>query len=471
MSFAIQAFSIRRLHDTRDYRIPIHDNTIVMVGVNGLGKTTVVNLLYLLLSRQWDRALEYSFDAVSITINGVEYVLSQHQDRESRESSLAQRLRAQIVRMDPNQRHRGLSLEVFERLATIAVSHGKEALAIELDRLTSISKSMCRNIAYSLNTEPRSFDKEQLATLDAVMKDLTAESHVLYLPTYRRIEKDLSLILPGIEESARRLDHFREYQPADSGRSHIELVEFGMEDVEATFRQVQSELVQKARIELNTLAGSNLRDVIRGQGDTYALETFRELDNAVIDRILNRVQERTLLDDTDKSHLREVISKLQSSEVSAIEANDKYIAHFFSKLVAVDAALSEREQRILRFSDVCNQYLSGKEIVYDDKASLVGVRLTSTGKQLPLRSLSSGEKQIVSLFSHLYLRSINRVCVIIDEPELSLSVTWQQRLLPDILESGSCVFLAAVTHSPFIFKNKLDSSTIDLSECITEASQ
>src|SRR5262249_26486461 len=145
--------------------------------------------------------------------------------------------------------------------------------------------------------------------------------------------------------------------------------------------------------------------------------------------------------------------------------------HFFSKLIAVDKALSDQEKRILRFSNVCNNYLSGKEMIYDDKEATIGVRLQSTGQELRLRSLSSGEKQIVSLFSHLYLRKLDNVCVIIDEPELSLSVTWQQRLLPDILATGTCSFLAAVTHSPFTFKNDLDSYALDLSECITEVAQ
>ena len=211
--------------------------------------------------------------------------------------------------------------------------------------------------------------------------------------------------------------------------------------------------------------------MIRGEGENYEIETFHRLDNATIDRILNRVEERTLLFDTDKTRLREVIDKLKTTDSRGLEAIDRYIAHFFSKLITVDRALAHREQQIVRFAEVCNKYLSGKQMLYDDKDSSISVRLLSTGEPLLLRSLSSGEKQIVSLFSHLYLRDVPKVYVIIDEPELSLSVTWQQQLLPDILATGTCDFLAAVTHSPFIFKNSLDSYAVDLSECITEATR
>ncbi len=72
------------------------------------------------------------------------------------------------------------------------------------------------------------------------------------------------------------------------------------------------------------------------------------------------------------------------------------------------------------------------------------------------QQLSSGEKQIVSLFSKLYLESDEKSIVIIDEPELSLSIKWQQMLLPDIMRSQNCEFLLTVTHSPFIFENEFD---------------
>jgi hypothetical protein len=38
---------------------------------------------------------------------------------------------------------------------------------------------------------------------------------------------------------------------------------------------------------------------------------------------------------------------------------------------------------------------------------------------------------------------------------------WQQQLLPDIINSGKCELLLAVTHSPFIFDNELDKYAIE----------
>src|SRR6185437_12054574 len=92
-----------------------------------------------------------------------------------------------------------------------------------------------------------------------------------------------------------------------------------------------------------------------------------------------------------------------------------------------------------------------------------------TGERLELKMLSSGEKQIVSLFSHMYLSGEREFFVIIDEPELSLSVPWQQRFLPDIIGTGRCTGIVAVTHSPFIWENELEPYVRSLTEFVEPA--
>ena len=84
-------------------------------------------------------------------------------------------------------------------------------------------------------------------------------------------------------------------------------------------------------------------------------------------------------------------------------------------------------------------------------------------KTINIHKLSSGEKQILSLFANLYLSERNDFAIFFDEPELSLSIEWQKMLLKDIIDSKKCKFLFATTHSPFIFDRLIDI-TSDLSE-------
>ena len=69
-------------------------------------------------------------------------------------------------------------------------------------------------------------------------------------------------------------------------------------------------------------------------------------------------------------------------------------------------------------------------------------------------ALSSGEKQVISLMAKLYLEP-SRKLILIDEPELSLSLDWQRRILIDVQRPDSVEQFLAITHSPFVFDNEL----------------
>ena len=115
------------------------------------------------------------------------------------------------------------------------------------------------------------------------------------------------------------------------------------------------------------------------------------------------------------------------------------------------------DDRIKCFVNTCNKYLNDKYLYYNPSNLTLDVLVEGVSDNIiKLTQLSSGEKQIVSLFSKLYLESEEESIVVIDEPELSLSINWQQMLLPDVIRSQNCKLLLTVTHSPFIFENEFD---------------
>ena len=109
---------------------------------------------------------------------------------------------------------------------------------------------------------------------------------------------------------------------------------------------------------------------------------------------------------------------------------------------------------------------SHKRFIYDEKNFRVRCIAgePDAGAEIHLSNLSSGEKQIVSLFSHLCLVGSEEFIIIIDEPELSLSVPWQREFLYDILRMESCNGLFAATHSPFVYEGDLERYTYGLGE-------
>ena len=60
-----------------------------------------------------------------------------------------------------------------------------------------------------------------------------------------------------------------------------------------------------------------------------------------------------------------------------------------------------------------------------------------------------------------------KLIILFDEPELSLSIDWQQNFIYDIVNSDNCIFSISVTHSPFIFE-KLINKTKELNKYLKE---
>ena len=109
-----------------------------------------------------------------------------------------------------------------------------------------------------------------------------------------------------------------------------------------------------------------------------------------------------------------------------------------------------------------------EDYIYDETNVELGIYKDKAKKPIGIQNLSSGEKQIISVFSKLYIENIEKCIILFDEPELSLSIKWQNMFLPDVVNSGKCSTLIAVTHSPFIFDNEFDDLAKDMGNCLSE---
>lgn len=79
--------------------------------------------------------------------------------------------------------------------------------------------------------------------------------------------------------------------------------------------------------------------------------------------------------------------------------------------------------------------------------------------ELPLESLSSGECKIIMLA--YYATFFDDSILIMDEPELSISILWQQKLLRDLLDYGQFRSIFVATHSPYIARDPSLSEFIE----------
>lgn len=453
MSGTLTRFRIEALHNRHTIDVQIEDNKLILVGENGTGKSTVANFIYFFLTRQWHRMLNYEFKAVVADIDSVTIEVTQEDLVKSRDSNLLLR------RLHPSSRSQLLdllsthSIEYFLQNREETYRYARQ-FEVPLSIFSDYIEHFPESEEARLLSEKLEHAKQ---TLEALMID-----QVLYLPTYRRVEQDLGSIVPELASSPEYKASMERWKRRVQSSSHIELVQFGMQDVEETIKRKMKELGDSWRDDLSKLTGTYLRDVIQGAYQHAEPSEIIELDETTINAIFNRI-DQTVLPKPEQKRLRDMVAKIKFDH--RIQSDDKVVVHFLTRLIELHTTQQEKEKDVREFIDVCNEYLSSKELIYDNMNFEISIMQRSVVNQdegeskseaIKMSMLSSGEKQIVSLFSQIYLAAASSYFVIIDEPELSLSVFWQKRFLPDILESGRCSGLIAATHSPFIFENQLD---------------
>lgn len=72
------------------------------------------------------------------------------------------------------------------------------------------------------------------------------------------------------------------------------------------------------------------------------------------------------------------------------------------------------------------------------------------GNQVKYEALSSGERNDFIMFFDLVFRTENHSLILIDEPEISLHVSWQETYIDDVLKAlkGKDCQIIISTHSP-----------------------
>ena len=108
---------------------------------------------------------------------------------------------------------------------------------------------------------------------------------------------------------------------------------------------------------------------------------------------------------------------------------------------------------INKFIETMNHFLNdtGKSIEIDNIGALKIKK--PNGDKVSIEALSSGERQLIVMFSHLLFKNESNPSgiFIIDEPELSLHIDWQKDFIRYATDSNPNTQLILATHSPDIF--------------------
>ena len=137
-----------------------------------------------------------------------------------------------------------------------------------------------------------------------------------------------------------------------------------------------------------------------------------------------------------------------------------------SVLQSGDADAAQKASEISRpktlFQNLIDEFFSetSKKIIRTENE----IRFSQIGEVLTPYQLSSGEKQMLVILLTVLVEDLQPYVLFMDEPEASLHVEWQQKLINTILKLNPNVQIVLTTHSPAVIMDGWLDAVTEVSE-------
>jgi predicted ATP-dependent endonuclease of OLD family len=430
-SYFIESFKITKLWGYReDINLTFNNDVNVLIGPNGSGKTTVLTLLNSILSLDLSGLLNVNFEYAEIHL------------RDFKDSSVLRTVKVDAA-------NRLLRLRLDEKETNI------DTESITGHRFTEHRRQLGKG-----NTLPERLPERfvrRTIVPEKFYDELTSLVPIVWLPISRHLPT-----VVGEEERYTRRD------PPESVDSRIpQLLNY---DLSRYYNGLTAQLSERYRefehrvlsVILYSKGDDQLQSILDSLPSSLPTKAEKEqLLRALETTKLSGKGMRSRID--EHFAVAEKVVKRTRENPGVFEDEDILVLPLIPRtqaMVKYAGKLEEDRENIfapLRFYEkTVNSFLEDKFIEIDGSGELK-IRLSSS-LELDWHLLSSGEKQILILLTQAFLRIDEPVVYIADEPELSLHVTWQEKLLESLVTLGGQKQIIVATHSPDIvgdFRDKV----------------
>lgn len=233
-------------------------------------------------------------------------------------------------------------------------------------------------------------------------------------------------------------------------------------------REIETRLWGRFDVRFTANEDVNIIVGINGSGKTTLL-------NTIYDIALERVDEKDQvvfvpsIDNIAMRDKRKVANALTQDLEFYMFDMKTGPSMMYHRMSMIDASLEKQiamKADIDNFCCIVNDMFkaTGKHIeIEGNKFNIV-----SSGDVIPVDALSSGEKQILLILLRVFLMDSENSCVLLDEPENSLDISWQFELINILVKLNPNAQYFITTHSPSIFGDGWGDKIIYMEDVTTK---
>lgn len=442
----IKSLKVESLYGYIDKKINFNSDITLLVGINGSGKTSILNLINWLISPSLPQLCVTEFKTLTLTFD---YKNESYEIRCKHNKATFH----YIIKS---------SIREYNPLVVRLYQHPKDIKNDEYLR-TSLIESYT-------GLSPDNSEKETWEIISSFPN-----------PTIIGLDRNLFT-----EESSNK-KYFEERINTKITRKIVSPLERVKELINREYRKRKNEVSNltnslKNHLMLSSFDGSITLEAL-ASGIRYKL-TLNQIESAEknINGYFQNFEQDSLTEENQTilnsyfTQLKSIVKKFQEtpndSDVKLIYGLN---ANQFIKIRKLLKEFEKFELRSLKAMEQIQNYLntlnyflndSAKQILFrEDTSELTFNNLDKNGEIITehkdISFLSSGEQQVLILFSYIAFNSGDGRIFIIDEPELSLHIKWQEDFLEKlemITPPGTQLILA--THSPILANKKREKAIV-----------
>ncbi len=405
----LSKIEIKGLFNLFDYTIPLEneENLLIITGPNGFGKTMILNIIDSLFNNNLDFFQKLVFKSITIeTDNDIQLIIEKEEGKNEVRFTIFE---SKILYASY------LHLPVKEHSGNVILFYGGE---------TKTTYGLDNDLEKDTNQETNStFYNKLNKSLNSLKVHLIKEQRLLRRnPKKIKKEGSYDFFIDSNDSKTFVIDTIEEY--ANELR---DLISDNLNESYTITQQIDSTFPKRLLSEKGTLS-------------------IEEFDKRF--KLLKEKQEKL-----KRFGLSQSEQEIPSYDEKNANVLLVYLKDSEEKISVFDELLNKLEL----FTNILNERrFTFKSIKIDRKKGFIF--LTSKGNELSLTDLSSGEQHEVVLLYELIFKSNKNTLVLIDEPEISLHVTWQKEFLSDLLKIMELQQMQVIvaTHSPQIINDRWD---------------